>query len=403
MTEADPPTGRRRPRVVVCGTKFGQVYLEAFRDPSLPFDLVGVLGQGSARSTSVARHYGVPLFTDVDELPDDVDMACVVVRGGLLGGPGVDIAKRLMSRGIHVVQEHPLHYDELADCLRHARQNRVVYHLNSFYPHQAPVRRFIAAARELLGRQRARYVDGACGFQVAYAMLDILGQSLGGVRPWGLADPPEPSSRLAGMLNKGLDVPFRSLDGVVAGVPLTLRVHNQLDPADPDGYAHLMHRVTIATEAGALTLVDTHGPTVWCPRPDFPKEVRESDVRPHFQDSPNVFGDHGDHFDVPSTVVLGPATAPSYRAAFESVWPAGVARALDELWQAAQRGDSPLPRGQYHLGLCQLWQDITAKLGPPDLVRAEPIAHLRPDDVATLAEAAEAANAADTANTEVRA
>ncbi|GAB3934995.1 hypothetical protein GCM10027614_09000 [Micromonospora vulcania] len=262
-----------KPRVLVAGTKFGQVYLQAFRQPDFPFELAGILAGGSARSVACARHYDVPLWTDVAQVPDDVTLACVVIRGGLLGGPGGEVARALMERGLHVLQEHPLHHDELVECLRTAGRAGVVYHLNSFYVHTAPVRRFLAAARALLARQPARYVDAACGFQVAYALLDILGQALGGVRPWGLAPPvelPEQVRRLS-----RVDVPFRSIDGVLAGVPLTLRVQNQMDPADPDNYAHLLHRVTIGTEAGNLTLVGTHGPTVWSPRPDFPQQVQD--------------------------------------------------------------------------------------------------------------------------------
>src|SRR5205085_2139601 len=82
---------------------------------------------------------------------------------GLIGGPGVDIAKALMARGLHVLQEHPLHYDELADCLRTARKNKVTYHLNPFYTNTAPVRRYIGAVRELLRDRPPLYVDAACG------------------------------------------------------------------------------------------------------------------------------------------------------------------------------------------------------------------------------------------------
>lgn len=84
---------RQRPRVVVCGARFGQVYLEAFRNPDLPFELAGVVAAGSERSRACARRYGAPLYTDPEQLPDDIDMACVVIRGGLLGGRGSELAR----------------------------------------------------------------------------------------------------------------------------------------------------------------------------------------------------------------------------------------------------------------------------------------------------------------------
>lgn len=374
----------RRMRVVVCGTIFGQVYLEAFRVPGIPFELAGIVAHGSERSKACARHYGVPLFTSPADVPGDVDIACVVVRSGLLGGRGVELAQAFMARGIHVLQEHPLHHDELAECLRTARRHRVVYRLNSFYVHLPPVRRFITAARALLGRQRALYVDAACGFQVAYALFDILGEALGGVRPWGLAEAPPLAEDLRRLTT--LDTPFRSLGGVIAGVPLTLRIQNQLDPSDPDNYAHLLHRITIGTEGGNLTLVNTHGPIVWSARPGFPRRVRNTGARPHFTAgaAPEPDADDEAHLDAPSATVLDVGEVPGYRDVFESLWPRGVARALGDVRRAALEGDDPLPRGQYHLTLCRLWQDTTVRLGPPELVRCRPPQGLSADDVRGL-------------------
>jgi pyochelin biosynthesis protein PchG len=365
------------------------VYLEAFRDPALPFELAGILATGSQRSQACARRYGAPLYTAPDQVPGDVDIACVVIRGGLLGGRGSQLARELMARGIHVLPEHPLHHDELAECLRVARRHRVVYHLNPFYTHQLPVRRFVAAARVLLARRPARYVDAACGFQLAYSLLDILGEALGGVRPFAFGELPALSAEVAGAT--ALDVPFRSVDGVLAGVPLTLRVQNQMDPADPDNYAHLMHRISIGTEAGNLTLVGTHGPVVWSARPDFPREVADPSAAPHFEaprdgvPRDGVPRDGVPHDGVRSATVLGPPHVPSYDELFATVWPAGVAHALGTLRHAIETGEDPLRRGQYHLTLCRLWQDLTLRLGPPDLVSARPPRTLTGDELAELA------------------
>ncbi len=373
----------RPTRVVVCGTRFGQVYLESFRDADPSFQLAGVLAGGSDRSRACAAHYGVPLYTAVDQLPDDIDIACVVIRGGLLGGRGSELAMELMARGLHVLQEHPLHHDELARCLRQARRHKVVYQLNPFYRHITPVRRFLGAAGELLRRQPPRYLDVACGFQLAYSLLDLLGQALGGVRPWRFTELPALPATVTTATS--LDLPFRSLDGVLAGVPVTLRVQNQMDPADPDNYAHLMHRITIGTEAGNLTLVGTHGPTVWTARPDFPREVAGIGADPHFAGRRDT--------STPSAVTLGPTEVPHYDTVFGTTWPQGVRRALWALRDTVERGEDPLRQGQYHLTLCQLWQELTAILGPPELVGAEPPRMLGADDLRALAAAGDTAAA----------
>ena len=366
----------RRMRVVVCGTTFGQVYLEGLQVPGLPFELAGILARGSERSHACATHYGVPLYKSIDELPPDIDIACVVVRGGLLGGHGIELSQGLMARGIHVLQEHPLHRDELAECLRSARRNRVVYHLNSFYVSLLPVRRFIAVARELFQRQQPVYVDAACGFQLLYSLLDILGQALGTVRPWALAQAGTIPDEVRGATEH--EPVFRSLDGVLAGVPLTLRVQNQLHPGDPDNYAHLMHRVSLGTEGGNLTLVATHGPIVWTPRPHYPHAPRDPTSSPHF------YSPSSEELALPSATVLDPAEAPTYVEMFRSLWPAGIARALFELRRAILAGDDGMRRGQHHLSVCQLWHEIGLRLGPPDHLHREAPRALTQEDLDAL-------------------
>ncbi|GIJ08921.1 Gfo/Idh/MocA family oxidoreductase [Micromonospora andamanensis] len=367
-------TGDSRTPVVVAGTRFGQVYLEAFRATEAPIRLAGVLARGSERSRACAARYGVPLYHDPEELPDDIRIACVVIRGGLLGGPGTELAGRLMARGVHVLQEHPLHHDELANCLRAARRHGVVYRLNPFYRHMPPVRRFVGAARDLLRRQRPRYVDAACGFQLAYSLFDILGLALSGLRPWSFSPPAGRSD---------LSPPFRTLEGVLAGVPATIRIQNELDPADPDNYAHLLHRVTIGTDAGNLTLVGTHGPVVWSARPVFPRTVADPAAPAHFDKGVDLRA-------APSTVVLGPAASASYEELFATMWPAGVAAAVDELRRDIAVGPVRAD-GQYQLTLCRLWQDVSALLGPPDLIAGGELDPLGAADVEALARAGEAA------------
>ncbi|MEV0600534.1 Gfo/Idh/MocA family oxidoreductase [Streptomyces sp. NPDC050315] len=361
----------RRPKVVVCGTRWGRVYLQAFLEPDFPFELVGIVGQGSDRSTACARYYDVPLYTDVQQVPDDVDIACVVISAGVQGGRGAEIAQAFMDRGMHVLQEHALHHDELAACLRAARRNGVQYRLNTHYPHIEPVRRFIAAARELFTKQRPQFIDATCAIQVAYTLFDILGRALGGARPWGFADIPAIPDELRSLTE--LEFPYRSANGVFAGVPMTLRMQNQMKSSDPDNYTHLFHRITVGTDGGHLTLVNTQGPVLWSPRPHGPEEAWHT-VR--------LFDTDAVHLTYPSASVLGPVTGPDYREIVGSVWPGGVRTALGALRRAAVAGDDPLKEGQYYLTLCRLWQDLTTRLGyPTQLTRSDAPDVLPADDL----------------------
>jgi pyochelin biosynthesis protein PchG len=359
-----------RPRVVVCGTKFGRVYLAAFRSPAFPFELAGILAQGSERSQACARAYQVPLYTRLDQLPLSVDIACVVVGSSINGGRGAELAQSLMARGIHVLQEHPLHHDELAECLRQARRHEVVYHLNTHYRHVRPVRHFIAAAQALLHRQRPLFVDAVVSFQTAYTLFDLLGRALGRVRPWAFASPAPLRDELRALGDR--PPPFRSLDGSLAGVPLTLRIQHQLQPGDPDNHAHVFHRITIGTAGGNLTLVNTHGPTIWCPRPHLPAEARTIVA---LDDSP------ARHLDFPSATPIGPPEAPSYREILNDLWPAAVQRALLGLRRAVEDSEDWRKDGQYYLTLCRLWSDVMASLGPVALLDQEPPEILSADEL----------------------
>lgn len=196
-------------RVVVCGTRFGQVYLSALAHAAPErFRLAGILARGGERSVALAEEYGVPLYGAVEELPDDVDAACVVVSTAVGGGRGAELSRALLDRGVHVLQEHPLHPDELADGLRTARKAGVQYMVNTFYPHVEPVRRFITSARRLVRLRRPVFVDALCAVQVSFDLLDVLAEIFDGLRPWSISAVGASAGR-----------PMVSLDGQIAGVP----------------------------------------------------------------------------------------------------------------------------------------------------------------------------------------
>ncbi|GAA3952945.1 Gfo/Idh/MocA family oxidoreductase [Streptomyces marokkonensis] len=337
-------------RVLVCGTNFGRFYAEAaHRRPG--YELAGILSRGSAASRAYAERLGVPHYADVDDLPAGIDAACVAVSSSISGGRGTEVARALMDRGIHVLQEHPVHLTELTDNLGHARRRGVQYRLNTHYPHVAPVRDFVDAARRLVARQRPLFVDAATPVHLMHPLVDILGRAMGTLRPWRFADPaPLPAGTGP--------QPFRSLHGVFAGVPLTLRVHHQLDPADRDNHALHWHRVSIGTEGGVLTLADTHGPVLWSPRLHIGRDADRRFV-----------------LDGPGTGRLGLATTSvvgntgTFRTVFSDLWPEAVGSALDGLREAVEQGGDALRTGQYDLAVCRIWTDLAARLGPPEIVR----------------------------------
>ncbi|MBH5130535.1 Gfo/Idh/MocA family oxidoreductase [Streptomyces sp. HB-N217] len=337
-------------RVLVCGTNFGRFYAEAVRRRP-GYTLAGILSRGSAASRAYAESLGVPFHTDVGDLPDGIDAACVAVGSSISGGRGTELARALMDRGIHVLQEHPVHLTELTGNLTHARRRGVQYRLNTHYPHVAPVRAFVDAARRLVARQRPLFVDAATPVHLMHPLVDILGRATGTLRPWRFADPaPLP----AGIGPQ----PFRSLHGVFAGVPLTLRVHHQLDPSDRDNHALHWHRISLGTEGGVLTLADTHGPVLWSPRLHIGRDADRRFV---------LDGAGTGRLGLGTTAVIG--NTGTFRTVFSDLWPEAIGTALDGLREAVAQGGDALRAGQYELAVCRIWTDLAARLGPPEIVR----------------------------------
>ncbi|MBP2472792.1 thiazolinyl imide reductase [Crossiella equi] len=337
-------------KAVVAGAGFGRFYARGLRQRP-EFELVGILGRGGPRSAALAGELGVPCYSSVGELPPDVRVACVVVRAGVVGGRGSELAAELLARGVHVLQEQPVHHDEAARCLRLAREHGVQYQVNAFYPHLEPVARFLAAAARLRTAGAPLFLDAACAVQVAYPMADLLARTLGGLRPWALEALPAPGPALRALADG--PAPFRTVQGVVAGVPVTLRVQNEINPDDPDNHGHFLHRLTLGLPGGTLALADTHGPVVWTPRLHLGPGGEPS----------------GPQLDLPTSELLGPPGLGSYTDVFTRAWPAAAAAALGGLHRAITRGADPLREGQLLLATCRFWQELTARLGQPDLVR----------------------------------
>ncbi|WBB53406.1 Gfo/Idh/MocA family oxidoreductase [Verrucosispora sp. WMMD573] len=348
-----PPAGPMR--VVVCGTRFGQVYLSAIARAPERFELAGILARGSARSVALAKEYGVPLYASVAQLPDDIDVACVVVSTAVGGGPGVELAKALLDRGIHVLQEHPVHPAELADCLRAARRAGAQYVVNTFYPHVEPVRRFISAARALVRLRKPVFIDAVCAVQVCFDLLDILAEVFDGLRPWSLAAVGNRTGR-----------PLTSVDGQIAGVPLTLRVENRMQAGD-DSTSLLLHRITVGTDAGNLMLANTHGPVLWNPvlrSPADPAGVFLTGVADADTRWSDVLGPTADH--------VGPAQTPTWSGVVRELWGDGVLTALDDVRARVDAGVDPLRGGQRHLAVATAWKELTETLGYPEVATPEP-------------------------------
>lgn len=343
--------------VVVAGSRFGQFYAAGVAaDPR--FVLGGLLGQGSRRSQALAARLDVPLWLDVEALPEGLERACVAVGGAARGEQGPALAEALMARGLDVVIEHPLLPREWQGLLRSAARLGRRCLLNTFYPHLPAVARFIEVGRQLQRTRGIRHVDLACGVQVGFAALDIVAALLEGVGPWSVEDE-RPSAS-----------PLREVALVMAGVPVSLRVLNELAPAD-DGRMTLLQRIDLTTDRGTWTLASPHGPLLWTPALAVPQEDAQG-LYP-------LFGDEPDAAEAVPAVQVWRGDETDWATLHRRTWPAAAADALALLDDA----DAVDRCNQRSLDLMPLWQVLGERLGFPDL----PPSDLRPARLETLLEA----------------
>jgi pyochelin biosynthetic protein PchG len=342
----------KRLRVIVCGTTFGRIYLRGIAQLADKFELVGIFARGSSNAKDCAHQYNVPLYNKVEQLPhDEIDVACVVIRSAIVGGQGTSLAKKLLMKGIHVIQEHPVHHDELVECLKSGQQSNCHYSLNSFYPDLEPVHLFIKSAKQALQQREAIYVDAACSIVVLYPLIDILGQMLGRFRPWSF-------SSLTGDLKS---TPLTSLSGQIGGVPLTLRVQNQINSNDPDNSSYLLHRIELCTSGGSLILVDTHGPVLWNHYMHVPR--RKDGVL-------DMFGSDS-LLDLSTIELLESFRKNSFKTVFTQLWPESIKTALCRFREKIISGTNDAHSNQYQLTACRVWQEIGQKLGPAQIISPE--------------------------------
>ncbi|WP_217550676.1 bifunctional Gfo/Idh/MocA family oxidoreductase/class I SAM-dependent methyltransferase [Pantoea sp. GbtcB22] len=343
-------------KVLVCGSTFGQFWLSALQHHPQRFVIAGMLASGSARSVDCANRYDIPLYTNPASLPDDIDIACVVLRAAVMGGAGSELAQQLMVKGIHVIQEQPVHHDEVVANLRIARQYGVQYRVGNLYPHLPAVHQFIQASERLLRRQKPQFIDAACASQVAFPLIAMLAEALDTTRPWQFIAQPQQAG-----------APFQSVQGSIGGIPLTLNVHNEVDPEDPDNHFHLLHQITLGFPGGRLSLTDTHGPVMWRPRLHIPDTVK----RDHdFSSAQSA------HLMEETSAIIGEAQCPNWRTALSEQWPAAIGVDLLSLADSIQDSDAPRWSPQSLLSQCQMWQALTKELGYPSLKTGQNFAPL---------------------------
>jgi thiazolinyl imide reductase len=343
-------------RVLVCGTTYGQVYLSFFLRRNTDFRLAGIMGKGSPRSKQYAKDFGVPLYGSVDQVPDDIDIACVVVRSTIARGEGTFIAGQFLKRGIHVIQEHPVHAGDMAACLELAESNNACYHVNSHYVNVEPVTTFIDYMEKAMENRKPFFIEATASLQTLYSLTDIIGRAVGGFRPCVLSEPVKWDESMTEANHQNF-IPFVCLQGVLKGIPVTLKIQNYYDPDAFDNNFLVMHRVSIGTDSGNLTLVNTHGPVIWTQGFSI---LENSGSENFFHNRKTAFTG----YTAPTAVSFNGRTAPSLSDIARREWPDAIHRAFIQMKDHIESGiPAPGQSREYLLDLSGCWLEITRRLG----------------------------------------
>lgn len=206
--------------LLLCGDGFGEAQRAA---------LASQLPALSARAVAAC-----------DPLARSGDGPDAIWIGAGCAAPGA-LAAAALQQGRAVLCDADLSSKELADCVRHARSHAAPLRLGAAVTRLPAVRRLRAAAQVLRPRLRALHAE--CDPARLPALVEVLGATLGPLRPWRLRAAPA-------------DDGAQALHGELAGIALRLQVRT--------GAAHL--RLTLHTLDGELRLIDAHGPVRWNPR-----------------------------------------------------------------------------------------------------------------------------------------
>lgn len=339
---------KRKLKVIICGTTFGQFYMDAISRLKDIFEFAGIFAGGSKRSVMCAESYGVPLYTKFEDIPSDIDIACVVIRSGALGGKGTEIALKFMERGVNVIQEQPVHYKDIAVCIKSAMKNKVFFKTGDLYIYLPEIKRLIDAVKEIEKQQKILYASFSCCPQVSYPMIDILEKLLPSIKPFHVQN----------VLNT--EGPFQTASAVVGKIPVIINYDNEIDPDDPDNFMHLLHSIVIGFECGHLTLVDTFGPLVWTARlhslgEGYSKEISERIYPEYMKDKiSTVLGDYSDH---------------TYEDMVRESFPCAVARDLVNMYDYIANEENISKVCQREIDVSTVWHKMTQAFGFAKLKR----------------------------------
>jgi len=343
-------------KVLIVGSKFGEVYLNAFVQHHPDWRLAGLLAHGSPRSRTLAKAFGIPLFSELAQLPGDLDLVCIVVRSSIVKGDGSKLAEYFLQQGTSVLQEHPVHPDEIARLQHLARSSGCHYWVNSFYPYNAAGQIWINNSRDICHRLQQPPVWGQMitSRQLLYSALDLFCQAM-------VYDPAE----IDVVLEKD-DSPLQTLWLLTPDGHYMLCLQKHLSVEDPDQYSLVMHHLMLGWPAGYLSLGGSYGPVTW--HQALSLHDHQNNGMTMYQ-NPTEMG-----LDIPVCRTLS-SVPESWQEVMESGGPEAVRHVLvrlNQVWLLPEPEWDVALQADYQLALSRLWQKVLQAAGQAEAGMAVP-------------------------------
>ncbi len=234
-------------QVLLCGTQYGQTYLPAIY-ASENLELTAVFARGSKHSIRIAEQAGVNFYTDANKIEEQIDLACVAIGGKA----SFEITKKLLSKKIDVLIEHPLSNNEYKSLYEIADKNNVKLHINSHFSYLPPALEFIKKCNKLNSNSRALAINAYCNSRTLYSLLDMLMQTFGSFN----LDKLNINTTLK---TNGYSIFSFSLNGILCNITYQ-RWRGEIDDSND---SPLGHQITVIFATGSLTFNNTYGPCIW--------------------------------------------------------------------------------------------------------------------------------------------
>lgn len=334
-------------KCIVCGSRFGQFYIEALK--SIPnIKLHGLLASGSERSIDCANYYQIKLYNDVDDLPSDIDLACIAIKSEVQGGKGNLIAESLLKRGIDVIFEQPLSEKEYISLYKLAKKEKRYFSVCNLYCKLPSIQNFIDNYRCIRKDQSVKYINVEFATQLSYPVAQLLSILIPEIKNVEFNESRKESG------------PFQYLSTNINETQLNLIAYNEIVDNEIDNFMRLLFSIKIGFEGGELNLLDPQGYVFWREYIKFPNRYR---IPSSFIDNPPK-GMTRKHIKL---LYVNPDL--TQQTIFTDLWPTTISKEIYLYLKRNQHGElyfNVLAQNQINSSI--IWHKLMQSLGYPTLV-----------------------------------